>query len=77
MQWLDGITDSMGMSLSMLQEMVKDREAWCATVHAILKNWRGLIYRTIATTTRKMSKPSLKTEYILKKEQHKESPGFQ
>ena len=55
----------------------KDREAWRATVHAILKNWRGLIYRTIATTTRKMSKPSLKTEYILKKEQHKESPGFQ
>ena len=40
MRWLDGITDSMYMGFGELQELVIDREAWCATIHGVVGSWR-------------------------------------
>ena len=42
MRWLDGVTDSKDMSLGKLREMVKDREAWCASIQAVAKVWTRL-----------------------------------
>ena len=42
MRWLESITDSVGMNLSKLREIVKDREGWHNAVHRVVKNWAGL-----------------------------------
>ena len=62
MRWLDGITDSMDMSLSKLQELVMDREAWCASVHGVTKGWTWLSDWTELKIGATLARPRKKTE---------------
>ena len=75
MRQLGSITASMDMSLSKLQEIVKDREAWNAAVHGITMSQRWLSYWTTTTTTTKLKDLDIKTKKKKKEEEEGKSRG--